>query len=82
MKMPNRVAAAMSLIAFSLCLVMGTLAGNAFSTVVLRAMGAMLATLVVGLVLGAMGQKMIQENVNSPEKNLENSESNSTPRDR
>jgi len=80
--MPNRVAAAMSLIAFSLCLVMGTLAGNAFSTVVLRAMGAMLATLVVGLVLGAMGQKMIQENVNSPEKNLENSESNSTPRDR
>ena len=80
--MPNRVAAAMSLIAFSLCLVMGTLAGNAFSTVVLRAMGAMLATLVVGLVLGAMGQKMIQENVNSSEKNLENSESNSTPRDR
>ena len=80
--MPNRIAAAMSLVAFSLCLIMGTLAENAFSTVVLRAMGAMLATLVVGLILGAMGQKMIQENVNSPEKIPENSESNSTPRDR
>jgi putative Mn2+ efflux pump MntP len=80
--MPFRIAAAMSLVAFAMCLIMGTLAGNAFSTVVLRAMGAMLATLIVGLILGAMGQKMIQENVNNPEKNPENSESNSTPRDR
>jgi uncharacterized membrane protein YfcA len=80
--MTNRIAVAMSLLAFALCLVMGILAENAFGTVVLRALGAMVVTLVIGMVLGAMGQKMIEENLRPPEKNKEISESKSATSDR
>lgn len=64
--MPQKVAAILAMIAFAMCLVIGGLqAGNPFSTTVLRALVAMAGTFVVGLVLGAMGQKMLAENVAS-----------------
>jgi putative Mn2+ efflux pump MntP len=75
--MPNRIAATTSLIAFAICLVMGMVAENPFSTILLRALAAMGVTLIVGMVLGAMGQKMIEENIRDQEKSRENSESKS-----
>lgn len=75
--MTNRLAVTMSLVAFALCLVMGISAENPFGTVILRALGAMVVTLIVGMVLGAMGQKMIDENLRSMEKNKEIPESKS-----
>jgi NhaP-type Na+/H+ or K+/H+ antiporter len=64
-----RIAAAMSLVAFATCLAMGIVAENSFGTIILRALGAMIATLVVGLIVGAMGQKMLEENLSAGQKN-------------
>lgn len=62
--MPQKVAAILAMIAFAMCMVIGGLqAGNPFSTTVLRSLVAMAGTFVIGLVLGAMGQKMLTENV-------------------
>jgi hypothetical protein len=62
--MPTRLAAILALLAFAFCLVIGGLeAGNTFATTVSRALAAMAGTFVIGLVLGAMGQKMIDENL-------------------
>lgn len=72
--MPQRIAACMALIAFSLCLAVGAFsAGNSFSTVVLRAMAAMAGTYVIGLVLGLMGRRMLDENVRDEADKLRNS---------
>jgi len=60
--MPIRVAATTSFVVFAVCLVAG--ADNTFGTAVGRALTAMMATLAVGLVVGWMGEKMIEENVN------------------
>jgi len=53
----------MALVAFAVCLVMGLRADNTFSTIVINALIAMGATFAVGLVVGAMAQKMVDENV-------------------
>jgi NhaP-type Na+/H+ or K+/H+ antiporter len=66
--MPQRLAAVMALIAFAVCLVAGVEADNTFSTTVLRALTAMLVTLVVGLIIGAMAQKMLDENLEPAKK--------------
>jgi Na+/glutamate symporter len=51
---------------FAVCLVVGGLgADNTFETTVERALAAMAATLVIGLILGAMARKMLEENVKS-----------------
>ncbi|MGA2583240.1 MAG: hypothetical protein ABSG31_08185 [Tepidisphaeraceae bacterium] len=64
--MITRLAATMALLAFAVCLVVGGLgAGNTFATTVSRALTAMAATLVIGLVVGAMARKMLEENLNS-----------------
>ena len=60
--MPRRLAAALALLVFAVCLVSGMAAGNTFSETVRRGLIAMLVTLVVGLVVGAMAQKMLEEN--------------------
>jgi hypothetical protein len=74
--MAARIAATLSLIAFAFCLLIGWFeAGNGFATVVQRALIAMVVTLVVGLVIGAMGQKMLDENLKSKEEIPENSSS-------
>lgn len=72
--MPQRLAACMALTAFALCLIVGAFgAGNSFSTVVLRALVAMAGTYVIGLVLGLMGRKMIDENLRTEAEKLKNS---------
>ena len=80
--MPKRLAAALSLIVFALCLVLGILASNSFSTTVMRALIAMVVTLVLGLILGGIAQAMIDENLKSEEEKLKNSQSQTPPEDR
>ena len=81
----------MALVAFAICLIAGMGADNTFATTVQRALVAMAATLVLGLVVGAMGQKMMSENVGkaksveglSPDaKNMEIPEAKSGGKDR
>jgi uncharacterized membrane-anchored protein YhcB (DUF1043 family) len=49
---------------------------------VARALKAMFATLVVGLVVGAMAQRMLEENLKELAKKSEISEAKPQPRDR
>jgi hypothetical protein len=53
----------MSLIAFAVCLVAGLEADNPLGTILARSLVAMAGTLVVGLVVGAMAQKMLDEHL-------------------
>ena len=68
--MSRRLAAATSLVAFALCLMAGIAAENTLSTTLSRALVAMVGTLVVGLVVGAMGQRMLEENVKATKAKL------------
>jgi uncharacterized membrane protein YqgA involved in biofilm formation len=76
--MPQRIAAALAMVVFAVCLLAGINAGNPFTTVVSRAMLAMLVTLVIGLVLGAMAQKMLDENLRNEGEKLKNDSVNSS----
>ena len=69
----------MALLAFAVCLLMGMRAGNTFSTIVANALVAMAATFVVGLVVGAMAQKMIDENVAAAAAARDSAESKAKP---
>jgi NhaP-type Na+/H+ or K+/H+ antiporter len=65
------MAGATALLAFVVCLVVGGIqADNSFPTTVVRALTAMAVTLVIGLVLGAMARKMLDENLKSQEEKL------------
>jgi NhaP-type Na+/H+ or K+/H+ antiporter len=69
--MINRIAGVMALLAFVVCLVVGGLgADNTFATTIERALTAMAVTLVIGLVLGAMARKMLEENLKSTEEKM------------
>jgi hypothetical protein len=68
--MATRIAAILALCAFSLTLVLGLEAQNSFITTVWRALLAMAGTLLIGLVLGYIFQKMMEENLASLEKKL------------
>jgi hypothetical protein len=61
--MVRRIAATLSLVAFAICIFVGIEADNPFTTVVSKALLAMVVTFVVGLVLGTMAQKMLDENI-------------------
>jgi Ca2+/H+ antiporter len=79
----TRIAAALSLLVFVVCLVAGGIeAGNPFETTVTRALTAMLATLVIGLVVGAMAKKMLDENLKSEQEKLKKSSVSSPRSDR
>ena len=86
--MPTRLAAALSLIVFAVCLVVGGVqAGNPFGTTVLRALAAMAGTFVIGLVIGLMAEIMLKESVAlrtsaADAGKLKNSEANSVGGDR
>lgn len=79
--MPRRLAVAVALIAFAVCLICGLMAENSFVETVRRGLIAMFVTLAVGLVIGAMGQKMLEENVKQMAKKSESSEKQE-PKDR
>lgn len=69
--MPQRIAAILALIAFALCLSVGSLhAGNSFGTAVVRAVIAMMVTFLIGLVVGTMAQRMLEENLRAHEQKL------------
>jgi hypothetical protein len=73
--MPQRLAAALAMIAFAACLLIGGIeADNPFTTTVMRALVAMAGTFVIGLIVGAMGQKMIDENLKMAKEKLLNLE--------
>ena len=61
--MARRMAGAMSMIVFAVCLLAGLSAGNPPATILYKALVAMIGTLVVGLLVGVMGQKMLDENI-------------------
>lgn len=65
--MARRLAAASALIVFAACLVAGVRAGNSFSTTVGRAVLAMLVTLVIGLIAGAMMERTMEEGLDRPD---------------
>jgi uncharacterized membrane protein len=68
----KRISASLSLIAFAICLLIGAFeADNSFATTVQRALLAMVITLFVGLLIGAMAQKMLDENLKHHEENSE-----------
>lgn len=77
--MPRRIAVAVALLAFAVCLVCGMSAGNSFAETVRRALIAMFATLVIALVAAGMGQRMLNENLRAEEKKSEISETKPGP---
>lgn len=69
--MPNRIAGILALIAFAICLLLGTFsAENTFTTVVYRGLLAMLGTYVVGYGVGIAAEKMLSENVEAHERRI------------
>lgn len=68
--MPRRLAASLALLVFAICLIAGLESGNTMSTILSRALIAMLGTLVISLIVGTMAQKMLEENVARREKEL------------
>ena len=72
--MTKRISASLAIIVFAICLLIGGFeANNTFATSVQRALVAMIATLFVGLIVGAMAQKMLDENLKSQEEKLQSS---------
>jgi NhaP-type Na+/H+ or K+/H+ antiporter len=61
--MVRRVAASLALVVFAVCVMAGLGAGNSSSTILANALLAMGGAFVVGLVIGAMAQRMLSENV-------------------
>jgi len=81
--MIQRIAGCMSLIAFAVCLLVGGLdAQNPFATTVWRALEAMLSMLIVGWIVGIMAQAMLNENLTSERKKLENNQPKTAGNDR
>jgi threonine/homoserine/homoserine lactone efflux protein len=90
--MVRRFAGCLALLTFAVCIVAGLSAGNTAATVLSNALAAMGASFVVGLAVGAMAQKMLDENVAAaaarkaepapPKENLENPERIPEPRGR
>jgi len=81
--MPHRLAASLALLVFAACLYVGGVqAGNPFSTTIQRALLAMAGTYVIGLIVGAMGQKMIEENIKAAQKKLLDSRTEAGRQDR
>lgn len=78
----RRLAASVALVVFAVCLLCGLAAGNTFARTTSRALEAMFVTLVVGLIVGAMGQKMLEDNVKDLKNKSEFSETKPEPKDR
>jgi NhaP-type Na+/H+ or K+/H+ antiporter len=68
--MANRLAGCCALVVFAFCLLLGLRADNTFSTTVTRALMAMAGTFAVGLLIGWIAQKMLDENLKAEEEKL------------
>jgi hypothetical protein len=79
---PRKIAAALSLLVFAMCLLCGVAAQNSFSETLTRALEGMFATLVIGMIIGAMAQKMLDENLAQIAKKSELSEAKPPTPDR
>ena len=66
--MANRIAGTFSLLAFAICLVAGLEADNPFVTTVTRGLAAMVVTLVIGMAIGTMAQRMLDDNIRAEEE--------------
>jgi NhaP-type Na+/H+ or K+/H+ antiporter len=80
--MTRRLAVSIALVVFALCLALGVAAENSFVETVSRALKAMFATLLVGLLVGAMAQKMLEENIRQLAKKSQIQEAKPQPKDR
>lgn len=80
--MPRRLAVVIALVVFAVCILSGMLAENTFAETLRRALIGMFGTLVIGLVVGAMAQKMLEENASQLEKKPEDSETKIEPKGR
>lgn len=80
--MARKIAASSALLVFAISVLLGLGASNTFSTTLSRALLAMGGTFVIGLVIGAMADKMIAENLSQSEKKLKNSEAKTGTLDR
>jgi hypothetical protein len=79
--MARKIAAASALLVFAISILLGLGAENTFATTLTRALQAMGATFIIGLVIGAMADKMVTENL-SDLKNLKKSEAKTVAEDR
>jgi hypothetical protein len=68
--MTRKIAASSALFVFAVSLLLGLRAENTFNTTLSRALLAMAVTFAVGLVIGAMAQRMMQEHQDELERNL------------
>ena len=68
--MANRMAGCCALVAFAFSLLLGLRADNTFSTTVTRALIAMGGTFAVGILIGWIAQKMLDENLKTEEEKL------------
>jgi len=80
--MAKRMAGVLSIIVFAFCLLLGLRAGNPFDTIVTRALVGMAGTYVVGLVLGAVAQRMVDESMRDEERKLRNPSGGNAATDR
>jgi len=80
--MVRRIAAICALTVFAVCLLMGLQVDNPFTTTVIRALKAMVATFIIGLVVGYMAQRMLDENMKVTETKMKNNEVKSRTSDR
>lgn len=78
----RRIACVVALVAFALALVSGLEAGNSFSTTVLRALGALAGTFVLGWIIGMMIERVVDENLSTQEEKLKELPAESTANDR
>ena len=76
--MTKRLAAVCALTVFAICLLLGMQARNTFTTTLTRALIAMAVTFAIGLVLGTMAQKMLEENLKTHEEKLKSSTQEAT----
>ena len=80
--MARRLAACCALVVFAFCLIQGLQAHNSFSTTVQRALFAMFGTFVVGLIIGWVAERMLDENLKAEEAKLAKKQSEGVVDDR
>ncbi|MGH7178272.1 MAG: hypothetical protein ACREJC_12905 [Tepidisphaeraceae bacterium] len=81
--MSQRIGAILSLIAFAMCLLVGVFeADNPMSTVLLRALAALVVMYFVGVIVGVMAQKMLEEKLRDESGKLKDSEAEASAADR